>query len=163
VPFHPGLTRAQGDPGFFGTLGRIARGVAGFVGGGGIPGILVRGVTRAIGGRPTRPTPFPVTTSGRQIGGGGRVPQVMLPTGQACPPGMACPKGMRLNKSDYFLTNGTFVQAGTRCVKIRRTNPANSRALSRAQRREAGFMKLALRTGLVRFPKATAVRRKAKK
>jgi len=41
-------------------------------------------------------------------------------------------RGYRLNKSDYFLKSGEYVPAGTRYVKIRRRNPANARATSRA-------------------------------
>jgi len=44
----------------------------------------------------------------------------------------ACASGWRLNKSSYFLKNGTFVPEGSRCVKIRRRNALNPRAASRA-------------------------------
>jgi hypothetical protein len=67
--------------------------------------------------------------------------------------GDGCPKGYRLNRSDYFLKDGTFVPAGTRCVRMRRTNPTNVRALRRALRREEQFIRLARRTGLVRVPR----------
>lgn len=46
--------------------------------------------------------------------------------------------GYRLNKSDYFLRDGTFVPKGTRWVKIRRRNAMNVRALSRAISRVDG-------------------------
>lgn len=52
------------------------------------------------------------------------------------------PRGMRLNKSDYFLRDGTFVPAGTRWVKSRRRNPANARATSRAIARVGSAKKL---------------------
>jgi len=42
------------------------------------------------------------------------------------------PKGYVLNKSSYFLMDGSFVPKGSKWVKIRRRNPANARALSRA-------------------------------
>lgn len=46
--------------------------------------------------------------------------------------GIGCPAGHRPNKTSYFLKDGTFVPKGSRCVKIRRRNPNNPRALSRA-------------------------------
>lgn len=52
--------------------------------------------------------------------------------------GLACPQGFRPNKSDYFLSDGTFVEAGSRCVKVRRRNPLNPRAASRAISRIQG-------------------------
>lgn len=54
------------------------------------------------------------------------------PAGPA--PGMqiACPSGFHPNKSEYFLKDGTFVPKGSRCVKNRRRNPLNPRALDRA-------------------------------
>lgn len=50
-------------------------------------------------------------------------------------PNGECAKGHRLNKSSYFLKDGTFIQEGSRCVKIRRTNPLNPKALSTSIRR----------------------------
>jgi len=47
-------------------------------------------------------------------------------------PAIGCAKGHHPNKSDYFLRDGTFVPAGSRCVKDRRRNPLNVRAASRA-------------------------------
>jgi len=44
----------------------------------------------------------------------------------------ACAVGSHLNKSSYFLKNGTFIQKGSRCVKNRRRNPLNPQAASRA-------------------------------
>lgn len=41
----------------------------------------------------------------------------------ACPP-----RGFHLNKSSYFLRDGTFVERGTRMVKNRKRNAANGRA-----------------------------------
>ena len=68
---------------------------------------------------PQRPAPAPVVG---HIGAGGS-------------PG----PGYHLNKSDYFLRDGTFVPKGTRWVKNRRRNAMNPKALTRAiQRVEAG-------------------------
>lgn len=47
-------------------------------------------------------------------------------------PSVACPPGFHPNKTSYFLKDGTFVPEGTRCVRNRRRNPMNPRALSRA-------------------------------
>jgi len=60
----------------------------------------------------------------------------------------ACPTngsmaGYHLNKSDYFLRNGTFVQKGTKYVKNRKRNPANARATSRAISRVVGAKRYA--------------------
>jgi len=47
-----------------------------------------------------------------------------------------------LNKSSYFLKDGTFVPEGTRLVKVRRRNFANGRALRRSIGRVQGFERL---------------------
>jgi len=163
MPFSQGLTRAQGDPGFFGTLGRIFKGVVTRIPG---PVGLIAGTILGRGARAVQQQVpmgrFPATTREKIQ----RVGQIVVPggrTGFECPPGMACPKGMRLNKSDYFLKDGSFIAAGSRCVSIRRSNPANVRALRRAIRREEGFIRLAKRTGLVALPKARRVRKAARK
>jgi len=51
-----------------------------------------------------------------------------------CPPeGQVCaPRGFHLNKSSYFLRDGTFVERETRFVRNRRLNNANGRAQGRA-------------------------------
>lgn len=79
------------------------------------------------------------TPTGRCInlpGGPTRGPPLVppQPVQEGPAPGMklACPSGMHPNKSDYFLKDGTFVAKGTRCVKNRRRNPLNPRALDRA-------------------------------
>lgn len=82
------------------------------------------------------PTPPPPT-------GPGPLPPALPPVGQApqlgtCPPrpgaiaAVACPAGCHPNKSDYFLRSGAFIGKGTRCVRNRRRNPLNPRALDRA-------------------------------
>lgn len=45
---------------------------------------------------------------------------------------LACPSGFHPNKSSYFLMDGSLVEKGSRCVKNRRRNPMNPRALDRA-------------------------------
>lgn len=82
---------------------------------------------------------YPATNGG--YGGGGMA--VMCPT-----------KGTRMNKSTYVTRGGGTSRwpselivhpKGTECVKSRRLNVANPRALRRALRRAAGFVKLARR------------------
>ena len=79
-----------------------------------------------------------------QIGPGAPgMPAMALGPGTA----LACPiKGYRLNKSDYWTKSQGFIPKGTKCVKSRRMNVANPRALRRGLRRAYGFKKLAMRT-----------------
>ncbi len=168
MPFHQGLTRAQGDPGFFGALGRIVGGIARRIPGpiGAAAGFVLgrgRGAPPPAGAVPSpmiRPR-LPV----RAPGVGAAIARIIPggETGFVCPPGQACPSGFRLNKSDYFLRDGSFVATGTRCVKIRRINAGNGRAVRRAISRENAFVRLAVGTGLVRVPRAARVRKAAGK
>lgn len=66
-------------------------------------------------------------------------PLAILPGGRPfiSPAGAAYPAAVRaggyhLNKSSYFLMDGTFIEKETRWVKNRRRNPGNMRALSRS-------------------------------
>jgi len=56
---------------------------------------------------------------------------------------IGCPPGMRPNKSGYFRRSPAggvvFIDKGTVCVKSRRRNPLNPRALDRAVGRVASF------------------------
>jgi len=45
---------------------------------------------------------------------------------------ICAPRGFHLNKSSYFLRDGTFVQRGTKFVRNRRLNNANGRAQGKA-------------------------------
>lgn len=71
--------------------------------------------------------------------------------------GIACPQGMRPNKSDYWRTNQAgqpvFVEAGTRCVSVRRRNPGNSRANDRAIARIASAKRMAKTLGRISIRK----------
>lgn len=71
---------------------------------------------------------------GRARAGVGEQLQVPQTRNGAPPAGMklACPSGFRPNKTSYFLKDGTFVPEGSKCVKIRRRNPMNPKALDRA-------------------------------
>jgi len=169
MPMHQGLTRAQGDPGFFSFIGKGLK----FLGGA-VPGPIGAGI-RGLGGilspaqmigQATVPAPLGVAQQVPVPGGIGAI-QRFLPGGQTgfveCPPGGGCPSGFRPNKSAYFLKDGTFVAPGSRCVRSRRINPANGKAVRRAIRRENAFIGMAVKTGLVRAPRAARVRKAAGK
>ena len=133
-----GPTRSvgAGDPGLFGALKGA---VGGFLRGGplGALGGAVSGYRSTPGERwgpqrqqvPQIQLPMPPAGGGRLVMNGARGPgQVVSPAGSL----ISCPAGTRPNKTAYYLKNGQFVDVGTRCVKIRRRNPLNPRALSRA-------------------------------
>jgi hypothetical protein len=82
--------------------------------------------------------------------------------------GPACPKGFRVNKSTYIRRGGGtaklppgLVLKGTTCVRSRRMNVGNARALRRGLRRVAGFAKLVKRSkrAISRAASAVGVRR----
>ena len=50
----------------------------------------------------------------------------------AAVPQIGSPSGYHVNESDYFLKDGTFVEAGSRWVKNRKRNPLNPKAASKA-------------------------------
>jgi hypothetical protein len=157
----------QGDPGIFGSIGRAIGGIVGMVPGvgsivgGGItaiankfdpikapqlPGMLPRSpfqqgpqfpVVPAPGSRAARERLFPGGQSGYMVQGG---------------PSMS---GYHYNKADYFLRDGTFVPAGTKLVKNRRRNPANSKATNRAISRVAGAKKHAQTLSRITIRKAS--------
>jgi hypothetical protein len=161
VPYGTFQARAyRGDP-FFGALAGVAAGIAGKVlpaagralgiiksrpalgtiagiaGGVGLPQIagFVQKPPGGIG--PSLPIPLP---------GGIRVdPFAALPGGRPFVTREMegrCPSGFRPNKSAYFLRDGSYVPAGTRCVRSRRMNVANPKALRKGIRRMRGFAKL---------------------
>ena len=132
---------AAGDPGIFGS---IFSGIKGAVGGllsggplgaisGGIRGFTAStrpSVTAAAALRPLPQAGTPRMTFGQRIRTAG---QALIPGGVE--PGVGCPPGYHLDK-----------QTQTKCVRNRRMNPGNARALRRAIRREASFVGLAKRT-----------------
>jgi len=123
----------EGDPGLFGSLFDAARGA-------------FRGAVSGFVGTPA-PLPVPISVA---VGGGGRTGRgIALPALPGRPRGptagptqrlgltlpastMGRPAGFHLNKTAYFLMDGTHVPAGSRWVKNRRRNPLNPRALRRA-------------------------------
>jgi hypothetical protein len=164
----------MGDPGFFGDLWGGIKGAA--------TGLITGGPLGAIGGalsgsgiikpptpslppliNPRMPTtvsrdPFQSAPTGVRIGGllpGGSKPYVGYDYGAA---NGAPPKGMRLNKSSYFLKDGTYVPAGTKYVKIRRRNPLNPKALDRAMGRITSAKRASKKLGRVTIRKAASCR-----
>ena len=119
---------------------RIIGGITGFLGGG--PAGAVAGVLAGGGGRrrPAIAPPGQVVVRAPGVGAavaravpGGRTGLMVAPTGTAlATTRIGCMSGHHPNKSDYWLRDGTFVPKGSRCVKNRRRNPMNPRALSRA-------------------------------
>jgi len=66
---------------------------------------------------------------GLQAGGSQTSYYSPAPTGGA---GVACQKGYHLNKSGFYSKSRGWVPAGSVCVKNRKRNPLNPRALSRS-------------------------------
>lgn len=159
--------RLMGDPGLFGFLKKVGKKALG-VGAGFLTGGIGGAAAGLIGGGGGRP-PSPGVPMARGIFQGVPAPQTLpvvrtpgvrgavqraLPGGrtgfEVQAPGMnGAPKGMRLNKSSYFLRDGTFVPKGTRWVKIRRRNSLNPRALDRAIGRVVGAKKAAKKLGRI--------------
>ena len=129
-------SRGRGDPGVFGDLFAAAkRGVVGFLGGG-----PVGAVANVI--RPRAPAPRVPTTQIRLSNNRSTItvpaPGIASEFQRAFKGGatgtmqVGCLSGFHPNKSSYFLKDGSFVEEGTRCVKNRRRNPLNPRALSQS-------------------------------
>lgn len=143
--YYPGYRRV-GDPGLFGTLGRVigkAGGVIGKIAAGVAGGGIVGGVATALpvlfgqGGRQSpAPLPAPITPGGGiNLPGPYRVnPTGILPGGKPfiTREGGGVPSGYHLDK-----------KTGSYAVRNRSMNPANPRALRRAIRREKRFVALA--------------------
>lgn len=155
-----------GDPGLGSFLkkavkgiGKVAGGVVGIAGRvaglGGI-GAVLGGVGGAIATRGGAPQALPglpqlpssVVPPGMPVPGIKGTIQRIIPGGETGygAPGPA-PSGYRLNKSGYFLRDGTFVPPGTRYVRTRRRNPANPRALDRAMSRLSSAKRLEKKLG----------------
>ncbi len=113
MPYHQGLTRAQGDPGFFSFLGKGIRTVAGLL-------------------------PGPVGTVARLIPSGTRRPQLPVRLGPTPFPSTrgTGPEAMRAQERAAGLPSGTL------CPKRRRKiDPLNMRALRRANSRQKSFLR----------------------
>jgi len=138
-----------GDPGLFGFLGKVVKTGLGVVSKLGIP--IASGIAGTVAGFiPGGPgLPGPVSPTVSRFGG---IPAISLQTQAQVPargfrgavqralPGGAtgmemCTTGTRPNKSGYYVQGGQYVEPGSVCVRSRRMNPLNPRALSRAMRR----------------------------
>jgi len=142
-----------GAPGLFGFLGKVvktglgvvsklgiplvsgAAGIAGgFLGGRagagpGLPGVVTPTVSRFTG-----TMPISLAQAGQvPVRGFRGMVQRAIPGGATGMEG--CATGTRVNKSGYWLQSGQYVEPGSVCVRTRRMNPLNPRALSRAMRR----------------------------
>lgn len=147
-----------------GAVARVAGGVARVATSVGLGGPLVAAIGRATTpgvALAVRPSGAPVSLE--QYGAGG----LMIPSGPAfsaaggggpygmtvmgTPGGVAVCKtqGYHVNKAGYFRrTPGgqvAYIEKGSACVRNRRMNPANGRALTRALRRAVAFKKLAMK------------------
>ncbi len=161
-----------GDPGFLSSLWKGIKSVALPIIGGLIAGPAGAAVGGAMTkpGRPQPPSQFPVppgtlggaisfpggmtvstayTGGGRggKFGGGTRLATYQASQAAAAAVGGVCPTGYHLDK----LT-------GTKCVRNRRMNVANPRALRRSMRRVQGFEKLARRT--ITFTRRTRMKKR---
>jgi hypothetical protein len=146
----------MGDPGLFGFLGKVAKGAIGGAVGlatGGVSGAITGAAAPFIGSSTRAAAGLAQPTSGPGIPGGtvmvnppftgarGVGVSVAPPATSAPRTGtgtmsngmkLACPAGFHPNKASYFLKSGQFVPEGTRCVRNRRRDPLNPRALRRA-------------------------------
>ncbi len=131
----------MGDPGLFSFLGGIAKRAVSFIPGVG-PIISTAMDVLSPGQRPGVAPRLPIPSlrpggPGQQVRAFG-TPGIQAPAGAVAEAGIGCPSGYHPNKSDYFLKDGSYVPKGSRCVKNRRRNPMNARALSSAVTRING-------------------------
>lgn len=151
APAWAGRGRPMGDPGLFSFLGKVGKaalgGAVGLLTGG--PGGAIAGITSGFAPQPRGELQLPMSappgsfptgpgTSVQKVPGVRGAVQRALPGGATGFQAVGCPPGFHANKADYFLRDGTFVAAGTRCVRNRRRNPLNPRALRRAVARVEG-------------------------
>ena len=164
----------MGDPGIFGSIFKgiksiagigtgivsklgipVISGVSGFAsrflaGRAGIPGASTQPIYQMPGAIPAAPMALP---GGIPLRISGALPPQLLspPITAELPMGTA--GGYHLNKSSYFLMDGTFIQRGTKWVKNRRRNPGNMRALSRSLSRVKSAKRMASTLSLVTIRK----------
>ena len=190
-PGYMGDARYMGDPGIFGSIFKGLKSVvgiaSGIAGAAGVPGAsafsrFIGGGRRTIPGASTAPIyqlPAPLPRAPIAMPGSGRPTFVGLQAGRTrlglttaaaapmigpAPPPSATMGGYHLNKSSYFLMDGTFIAAGTKWVKNRRRNPGNMRALSRSLGRIKSAKKMATVLGTISIRSSCPTpRRKSKK
>lgn len=152
-------------------IGGVALKVVGAIAPGPV-GMIARGLTQAPGTRVPffPPEPSIANPFAMGMGGGGGVQgPVGTMTSQGFLPGCQL-KGTRPNRSGYYKqvvkgnpTQVVYIPKGSVCVKSRRLNVANPRALRKAIRRAQGFSKLARRVMTFVSAKAPKGRGKFKK
>lgn len=164
----------RGDPGLFsfvgkalkkvgsilpGPFGAAAKAVGGLIAPGAPPVAATQALVATQGGAPTGIGISVGGARGLQIGAFPQFPPeagiAQQPVGTMLPQGFipGCQlKGTRPNKSGYYkqVVKGNpaqvvYIPKGSVCVKSRRINIANPRALRRAVRRAQGFAKMARR------------------
>jgi len=159
-----GASGYVGEGGILSSIGNVARRVGGaalaVATGGGIGG-----AARAIAGPPPVRVmpglgPTQIAPPGAPLAGPRAMVQRILPFGETGR-GTGCPSGYHPNKSAYYTRQGR-VEAGSRCVRNRRRNPLNPRALDRSMGRLASAGK-ALRSLGFRAPTAKGIAQKGKK
>ena len=149
-----GRTVSQGDPGLFGFLkGAVKTGFSLVTGG---PIAAARTARGELFGprsqaRPVGPSGFAGPPPPSRGGFAG--PQLVTGGGESL-------TGYHMNKSSYFLRDGTFVPKGTRAVKNRRRNPANARATSRAISRINGAKRMQSKLAQIETAKFTKAGKK---
>lgn len=175
-------SKAQGDPGLFGFLGKAVGTLTGvatsFIPG--PAGAIARGLQRKVfgGGAPTRALPQPSVLPALPTAAtytrsavpfvGETMNLAQQGTGTAievavdATPAIACPKGYKPNKSGYYRRIKTpydpvgqvyYIQPKSRCVKIRKRNAANPRAADRAISRIESAKRFAKRMNRVTIRK----------
>lgn len=146
----------MGDPGLFGFINSVAKGLSGLPVVGGVANVVDRLIPDPAPTIVGRPISAPFVPQGPGVppappGGQIRVGPITIDPLGAGAPGMGVafgpqitaagpqngsapvvPSGYHLNKTGYFLKDGTYVAPRSRYVKNRRRNPLNPRALSRA-------------------------------
>jgi hypothetical protein len=163
----------QGDPGFFSFIGKALGAVSTVLPG---PlGVIGKTVGGALAGKPISTAkqtamlpalpgtaPFAPTGSGVSVGPGGiqigtwGKPPALAPapggaiTGPVVgtPSTVPCTSGYHHNKTTYYTKKYGVIYKGTVCVRNRRRNPLNPRALSRAMSRVASAQKAVRCLGL---------------
>ena len=176
---NPGVARPMGDPGLFGFIGDAFKTatsfvrdpvgtVTGFIGGlldGDEPVSVPVSVATNNGTiitrsgfqqQPTNGINFPFQepagvgvdifgnrlSFGENGNGNGNGPRPQVVEGK-------CISGWHVNKSSYFLRSGRFIRQGTVCVRNRRRNDMNNRAISNSIKRLTGAKKASKAIGRV--------------
>lgn len=158
--------RMRGDPGFFSFIGKavgtVAKAAGGLVGGPigsvlkGAGNILAPSKVNQASAIQSAAAPRPPTGTsliGMQVGGprgltvGVQKTQTTAYTGSASvtPTSDGCPKGYHLNKTGYYTASG-YIPPHSKCVRNRRMNVVNPKALRKSIRRGKGSIKILRKT-----------------